>query len=246
MRAEAARRASQVVTRCRSRETSPVMAKIEVIVSDLGKVLLPFEVQRVWEALHPHFDLTVDEARVVVRELLRETAFGQGGVTGEEFYRHMVERTGLRLPYEAFCIAWSDMFWEDEAVLRLIVEAPVAKRYVLSNTNDIHWLFIRERYPHVLQPFDAVWASHELRMEKPDPEVFRWVTRESGYPAGAHLFIDDLEENVAAAREVGMDAILHTDSDNLWREFMRRGLATEAQRPEHTEVVVAPRESWPG
>ena len=215
------------------------MAQIQVIVSDLGKVLLPFEVQRVWEALHPHFNITLEEARTVVRELFRETRFGAGGVNGAEFHRHMVERTGLRLPYEAFCLAWSDMFWEDEAVMRLISEAPVAKRYLLSNTNDIHWSFIRERYPHVLRPFDRLLVSHELGMEKPDPAIYEWVIRDSGHPTEAHLFIDDLPENVEGARSVGMDGILHTDSESLWREFLARGLATEAQRPQNTGVVVA-------
>jgi HAD superfamily hydrolase (TIGR01509 family) len=212
---------------------------IEVIVSDLGKVLLPFEVQRVWEALNPHFAVTQEEARRIVQELLRETRFGAGGATGREFYAHMVERTGLRLPYEAFCTAWSDMFWEDHAVIRLIAEAPVRRRYVLSNTNDIHWTFIRERYGHVLEPFDRLVVSHELGLEKPDAAIYEWVIRDSGFPPAAHLFIDDIAENVEGARATGMDAILHTDSEHLWREFTARGLATEAQRPEHTEVVVA-------
>ncbi len=215
------------------------MTSIEVIVSDLGKVLLPFEVQRVWEALNPHFGVTAEEARTVVRALFQETSFGTGGATGEEFYEKLVARTGLRLPYAAFCTAWSDMFWEDDAVIRMIAEAPVAKRYLLSNTNDIHWRFIRERYPHVLEPFDRLLVSHELRMEKPDPAIYEWVIRESGLPAKAHLFIDDIAENVDAARKVGMASILHTDSVSLWREFVGLGLAGEAQRPEHPEVVVA-------
>lgn len=215
------------------------MSIIQVLVSDLGKVLLPFEVERVWEALNPHFGVTHEEARKVVQALFRETRFGAGGADGPVFYRHMVERTGLRLPYEAFCVAWSDMFWEDQAVIRLVAEAPVEKRYLLSNTNDIHWQFIRERYPHVLERFDRLGVSHELRLEKPDPAIYQWVIQDSGYPAAAHLFIDDIAANVEAAREVGMDAILHTDSESLWREFMARGLATEAQRPENTEVVVA-------
>jgi glucose-1-phosphatase len=205
---------------------------IRVIVSDLGKVLLPFEVQRVWEALNPHFGVTLEEARAVVHALLRESRFGRGATDGETFHRHLVERTGLRLPYEAFCTAWSDMFWEDEAVLRLIVEAPVEKRYILSNTNDIHWRFIRERYPHVLEPFDSLLTSHELGLEKPDPEIYRRVVRDSGYPANEHLFIDDIVENVEAARAEGMDGIVHTDAVSLWSEFRLRGLATDAQRPE--------------
>jgi len=215
------------------------MSSIQVIVSDLGKVLLPFEVQRVWDALHPHFGITLEEAREVVRALFKETRFGAGGVGGAEFYEHMVQRTGLRLPYEAFAIAWSDMFWEDEAVISLIADAPVRKRYLLSNTNDIHWRFIQERYPHVLRRFDRLGVSHELRLEKPDPRIYEWVIQDSGFPPEAHLFIDDIPENVEGARSVGMDAVLHADSESLWREFMERGLATEEQRPKNTEVVVA-------
>jgi len=215
------------------------MPKIQVLVSDLGKVLLPFEVERVWEALNPHFGITLGEARRVVQALFRETRFGAGGATGAQFYERLVEQTGLRLPFEAFCTAWSDMFWEDQAVIRLVTEAPVRKRYLLSNTNDIHWDFIQQRYPHVLRPFDRCLASHELRLEKPDAAIYEWVIRDSGYPPEAHLFIDDVAENVEGARAVGMDAILHTDSVRLWEEFMARGLATEAQRPQHTEVVVA-------
>jgi FMN phosphatase YigB (HAD superfamily) len=215
------------------------MSQIKVLVSDLGKVLLPFEVERVWEALNPHFGVTHDEARQVVRALFRETRFGAGGVDGRGFYQRLVERSGLRLPYEAFCVAWSDMFTEDEGVIRLVVEAPVEKRYLLSNTNDIHWQFIRSRYPHVLQPFDYLAVSHELQLEKPDAAIYEWVVRHSGYAPAQHLFIDDIAENVEGARAVGMDAILHTDGDRLWREFMARGLATEAQRPRHSEPVAA-------
>lgn len=215
------------------------MANIQVIVSDLGKVLLPFEVERVWQALHPHLSVTREEARKVVQALFGETRFGAGGVEGAEFHRRMVEGTGLRLPYDAFCVAWSDMFWEDEAVVGLIAAAPVEKRYLLSNTNDIHWRFVQERFAHVLAHFDRLGVSHELKLEKPDAAIYEWVIRDSGYPAAAHLFIDDIPENVEGARAVGMDALLHTDSVSLWEAFMERGLATETQRPEHTEVVVA-------
>lgn len=205
------------------------MAKIRVIVSDLGKVLLPFEVQRVWEALNPHFGVSHEEARTILQALMRETRYGCGAVDSPTFYQHMVERTGLRLPYEAFCTAWCDMFSEDEAVLRLIEQAPVEKRYLLSNTNDLHWSFIRERYPHVLKGFDRLVVSHEVGLEKPDPAIYDWVIRDSGYPAEEHLFIDDIAENVEAARAVGMDGIVHTDSASLRGELVRRGLGPESE-----------------
>lgn len=215
------------------------MSPIKVIVSDLGKVLLQFEVQRVWDALHPHFGVDLEEARQLVQAVFKETRYGAGEVESPEFYRHIVERTGLKLTYEAFATAWCDMFWEDRAVIRLINEAPVDKRYLLSNTNDLHWEWLKRNYPHVLEPFDTLAVSHELQLEKPDVAIYEWVIRHSGYPPEEHLFIDDIPENVAGARAAGMQAVVHTDSVSLWREFMARGLATEAQEPEHVEVVVA-------
>lgn len=199
-------------------------AMIRVIVSDLGKVLLPFEVERAWEAVRPHFGIAPEEARNAFRALHGETRFGCGGCDGVEFHRQLVGRTGLRLPYEAFCEAYSDMFWEDAEVLRLIAEAPVESRYLLSNTNDIHWQFIRRQYPHVLEPFDHLLVSHELGLEKPGAAIYEWVIRHSGRRAEEHLFIDDIAENVEGARVVGMDGIVHTDAENLRREFAARGL----------------------
>jgi len=49
--------------------------------------------------------------------------------------------------------------------------------------------------------------------------------RRTGLPPEAHLFIDDLAENVAAARALGMDGIVHTDAAALAEELARRGLA---------------------
>jgi glucose-1-phosphatase len=121
-----------------------------VIVSDLGKVLLPFDIERAWGALLPHFGVPVETARDTFRQVHSGCRPGVGGSTGAEFHRRLTEQMGLALTYEAFCVAWSDMFWEDEAVLELIARAPVEARYLLSNTNEIHWNFIRERYPHVL------------------------------------------------------------------------------------------------
>jgi FMN phosphatase YigB (HAD superfamily) len=215
------------------------MDQVKVIVSDLGKVLLQFEVQRVWDALHPHFDVDLEEARQIVQAVFKETRYGAGGIDSPGFYRRLVERTGLKLPYDAFAIAWSDMFWEDGAVIRLVSEAPVDKRYLLSNTNDLHWEWLKRNYGHVLDPFDRLVVSHELQLEKPDCAIYEWVIRDSGYAPEEHLFIDDIPENVAGAQAVGMQAVVHTDSVSLWREFLARGLATEAQKPEHVEVVIA-------
>lgn len=62
--------------------------------------------------------------------------------------------------------------------------------------------------------FDAVAASCELGARKPDPRIFELTLGMLGEPDAAEvLFVDDMSENVAGARQVGMEAIL-ADEDS--------------------------------
>ena len=196
---------------------------IEIIVSDLGKVLLPFDTEPVWELLIEACPECRD-TRGVFHRVFAEAQLGKGLIDPEEFYRRLVHQTGMTLSFEAFCRIWSDMFWEDEATIALIVNAPVRERHILSNTNAIHWDWIRARHSELLSRFDRHWVSHEMGLEKPDPAIYEQVLRATGRPPEVHLFIDDIGENVEAAKSVGMAGVVHTDAESLSRDFDRLGL----------------------
>ena len=189
-------------------------------------MLLPFDVERAWSAILPHCGGDRPPSAASLSRLLHETRFGSGGISGTEFHQRLAEEVGLRLSGEEFRRAWSDMFWEDEEVRRLIEAAPVRYRFLLSNTNEAcTGVWITETYPHVFHAFDRLLVSHECGCEKPDPAIYRRVFAETKLPPEQHLFIDDIAENVGGARAVGMDAVLHTNAAALRREFERRGLA---------------------
>lgn len=195
---------------------------IQAIVTDLGQVLLRFDTAPCWEKIlaaceHP-------DARAQFHEVYAASGLGCGRTPAETFFTRAAEAMRMRLTYDDFCVAWSDMFWEDREVIDLILQAPVQHRLVLSNTNAIHWDWIQRRYGAILAPFDRCLTSHECGVEKPDPEIYRIAIRHTGLPASAHLFIDDLVENIEGARAVGMDAVLHTDAASLREEFQQRGL----------------------
>jgi putative hydrolase of the HAD superfamily len=195
---------------------------IESIVSDLGQVLLRFDYEPCWQKILPTCEHP--EARAQFRAVLLQTRFGCGQIEPQEFYARAAAAMRTRMSYEEFRVAWSDMFWEDHEVIAMIERAPVRHRLILSNTNAIHWSWIEERYGHVLSRFDRSLVSHECGYEKPAPEVYEIAIRHTGLPPAAHLFIDDLPDNVEGARAAGMDAILHTDAASLREEFRRRGL----------------------
>ena len=60
--------------------------------------------------------------------------------------------------------------------------------------------------------FDVVVDSSAVGMRKPDPRIYRHALEElGGVPPGRSVFLDDHPANVAAARRVGMHAILVTE-----------------------------------
>ena len=71
---------------------------------------------------------------------------------------------------------------------------------------------------------DAVYASHDLGVRKPDPVFFERLLAAEVVPADQVLFVDDRESNVEAARSLGMPAIRFTDALALRKDLRTAGL----------------------
>ena len=69
--------------------------------------------------------------------------------------------------------------------------------------------------------FDEVLLSCDLRMMKPDREIYEACLERTLAPASACLFVDDLEPNVLAARDAGMNASVFTGVSGLRRTLER-------------------------
>jgi putative hydrolase of the HAD superfamily len=88
----------------------------------------------------------------------------------------------------------------------------------LSNTNANHWRVMHEPGPGAMpmEKFDHRFASHLLRMRKPDDPIYAHVERATRTEPTAILFFDDVEENVAAAARRGWHAHqVRVDSDPI-------------------------------
>ena len=79
----------------------------------------------------------------------------------------------------------------------------------LSNTNANHWRLMTDPSGLNSMPFDRLdflFASHLVRMRKPEDRIYVHVERETGVEAGKIVFFDDVEENIAAAARRGWRA----------------------------------------
>ena len=80
---------------------------------------------------------------------------------------------------------------------------------VLSNS----WWFPMYEKPFYERAFDVQIVSGRVGVRKPQREMFELGLQALDLPAGRVLFVDDFEENLPPARELGMSVFLHDPAD---------------------------------
>ncbi|HLK56957.1 MAG TPA: HAD-IA family hydrolase [Chthonomonadaceae bacterium] len=201
---------------------------VEVLVSDLGNVILPLVFARRADALQRlcafDADNAVEEPTLILQSVHDRLEFGIGGCSREEFFRQASATLNLDLSYADFSREYSDIFQEDPATVEILRRARVRHKFLLSNTDAIHWDWILGNYAPHLDFFERLLTSHELQALKPDATIYRKVEALTGLPPAAHLLIDDLTANVEGARACGWDGIVHTDAATLEAQLRERNL----------------------
>ena len=81
--------------------------------------------------------------------------------------------------------------------------------YLLSNTNEIHWQWsclhaFRYKAFRAEDFFEHIYLSYEMKMAKPDADIFQKVLDETGILPNETLFIDDSEANCRTAEALGI------------------------------------------
>jgi len=108
---------------------------------------------------------------------------------------------------------------------------PPYKVSILSNADAT----LRQRLEQEIRIhrlFDDIVCSAEVGMAKPEPAIFRLAADRLGVPPGRCVFVDDWDENIAAAERVGMQAILFRvdRGDDLCAQLGALGVVASAQR----------------
>jgi putative hydrolase of the HAD superfamily len=181
--------------------------KIEAILFDLGKVLVDFNFQTGVEALHACCSISRDRFEEVLWDHAWIRRYERGEISTVDFHGYLRDTADLKMPLPDFCRTWSSVFLPGVLVSEdLIVSLKQTYPLILvSNTNEAHIEFIRANY-RILDYFDHQVLSYEVGSLKPDCEIFERAIRLSGFPAEALFFTDDREENILAARQLGMCA----------------------------------------
>ncbi len=102
--------------------------------------------------------------------------------------------------------------------------------HALTNFSAELWQTTLAAYPF-LGEFDQAIVSGEVGFIKPDPRIFDVLCARTGLSPADMLFIDDREDNVEAARQLGFRAIRFTAPDALAADLSAIGLPARQSGP---------------
>ncbi|MBI1352853.1 MAG: HAD-IA family hydrolase [Acidobacteria bacterium] len=198
---------------------------IHTVLFDLGNVLVPLDFDRAYRAASRRTGLSEREVAHLLHDSGLSGPYERGEMTSREFHRRMDSLLGLGYAYEPFRHLWCDMFRPEALVDEALLDEldPQVRIAILSNTNELHWEWIRERYP-VVRRFEKAVLSYEVGALKPDPAIYAATLEAVGARPEECFFTDDKPENVEGARAVGIQAETFVGVEPLREQLAALGL----------------------
>jgi putative hydrolase of the HAD superfamily len=207
------------------------VSRIEAVVSDFGGVLTT-----------PLFQAFagVQEAHGIPLEALGKAMFRateergenplfpleRGELTEAEFLGVLGGALALELGREVSLDGFAERYFAaldpNEAMIAHLRELKEQRglRLALLTNNVREWeARWRAMIPEIDELFEVIVDSAFVGMRKPDPAIYHLTLERLGLPAAACVFVDDIDVNVAAARQVGMAAVHFVDTGQAIRDL---------------------------
>jgi FMN phosphatase YigB (HAD superfamily) len=200
------------------------MSTIQAVFLDLGNVLAFHDDPVLFRRMSDWGGAPPDLIRE--RMLALWDPINRGHLAGDELRRAVCRAAGSDVPMAAgpFFELWNCHFRIHHAVLPT-VEALLAqvKVVLLSNTNELHWRYIRPLIPQ-LERFAGFVVSCDLLLAKPDPEIYRQALALADVAPANAAYFDDVPRFVEAACALGIHGRVFTDAVSFRRQLAELGL----------------------
>ena len=186
---------------------------------DLGNTLIRLAYERVLTGICRDASLSRDELLELLEEPGGYRDMERGAITFREFYEFISDKAGYRRSIHDFRRVWSDFFDGTVPGAETLLERVREKYRVafLSNSNEVHAELIPRQFATLFRRDDRFIFSHRFRVAKPDPDMFRRALEVLGALPQNVVFIDDLIENVLAARSEGIRSFQFVEPEQLKR-----------------------------
>ena len=193
---------------------------------DLGNTLIKLAYERVLENVCRDANVTRDQLIAILEQPGGYRDMERGAVTFRELYDFLRDRADYRGTALDLHRVWSDFFDGTVPGAEALLERLREKYRIafLTNSNEVHAEVIPRQFASLFRKDDRFVFSHRFRVAKPDPEIFRRALEVIGALPQNVVFVDDLIENVLAARLLGIQSFQFVDAEQVTQELKAEGL----------------------
>jgi len=192
-----------------------------VIVLDVGKVLVDINPNVVLEELSKRCGREIGPSYPFDLDKLFSSLYAGRQRLGE-ILQIVNETLGISLTPEEWQELWCHIIiGEVPGMRKVLAELRTEYRLVaLSNTEEVHWKFILEKYS-IFKLLDGWIVSYEQGVQKPDPAIYRVVMNQFCNSMLPFFYTDDIPEYVEAAQHLGWQAEIFIDAAHFKEDVKR-------------------------
>lgn len=195
----------------------------DAIVFDLGNVLINFDYQIAvdrFDRIEPGLGKRFLEYHKTNYHIHR--SFEKGLISEKEFIQTALKGVDFKIDRNTFTKIYSDIFTPNDDVIALLPQLRNNhKLFLMSNTDPLHKEYGWEKY-EFLNQFNYLVLSFEIGAVKPEEKIYKTVESISQVKPEKLLYIDDIEDYVITAKNLGWDAIQFKNYLQLCRELENR------------------------
>ena len=185
-----------------------VNKSIEAVIFDYGGVLMRTVTWAPRRELEQRLGLETGSIEKIVFESPKWDDVQSGQISYEAFWEDIAQRLDMEI---GFSEVLGDTFWSGDRLDENLVDFIRHLRRegygtaLLSNAPRRLRQWLREL--DIVDAFDTILISGEEGMAKPDPAIYELALERLGVVPEEAVFVDDMRENVSAARQVGLKAV---------------------------------------
>ena len=208
------------------------MAEIEAIVCDFGGVLTT-PLFAAFAAFQDDSGITPEQLGLAMRAGLAEGEeiplfkLERGEISEDDFIDRLSDGLEPILGHRPHLHHFRQKFWgalePNEEMIALMRELKTSGLKMAMLTNNVReWEPLWRSMLPVDEIFGEIVDSAFVGCRKPEARIYELTLERIGMPAGACLFIDDLQPNIEGAEAAGMNAVHFRDNEQAIGEI--RGL----------------------
>lgn len=200
---------------------------VKAIIFDLGNVLIDFDHSIAAKKIAKLSDKRIEEIFGLFFDSGITVQFERGEISPGDFFRRVRQILNITISYEEFLPIWNGIFFfsrKNEEVYNLA--RSLRNRYklaVLSNINVLHYEYIKKNF-NVLGIFDAVFASYELGLVKPDYYIYEKTIKSLETAPQNVFYTDDRPELVRGASRLGIRSFVFKGVQQLKEDMACSGI----------------------